>query len=393
MKKILIVIFLINLFSCNSTQEKIVNTTNNRIEDSTENATESTSQRVEDAVERVEKSSSKEENEIIEVEGEAFVPSPFIAKILEQLGIKPIQVYEEFVVQKILPYDAKSTVVVIPTVASLEDDGYSFSLNSYVLVVDSETAAIKQQFYESNETNGWDSDAIRIAEIVIDTANYLVKDDLRAFGVRIYFLGASKPNPYSSKTISLFVPVADKLLKILDAYEVYSHWGEWDMKCTGEFINVNKILIIDSNKTEGFYDIEASIATTTMETFEKGEDDCDEKETTQKSKQILKYTNGNYQVYKKVYTLETESPCGLQIVLEDNRYYLKTNKREHSGTFLVKDGSITFEGLLTDEPKVEVQGAYDGNEIVIQNYGNSMNSFIVFGECGDQKYLHLIRKE
>ncbi|WP_299221817.1 hypothetical protein [uncultured Aquimarina sp.] len=383
MKKTLQIIFLISLFSCSFIPE---NKGNTKIEDTVKQ----TPAKVEDTVEMVEESSSKEEKEIIEVEREAFVPSPFIAKILKQLDIQPVEVYDEFIVQKVLPYETASTVVVIPTIASLEDDGYSFSLNSYILVVDSETAAIKQKFYESNS---WYSDAIRIEEVSIDTANYKVTDNKRAFGIELYYIGASRPNPYNSRTLSLFIQEESKLIKVLDSFETKSYWGEWDMRCTGEFIDVNKIFIMDANQSEGFYDIMVRVETTTMETFEKGEDDCDEKETTKKSKQLLKYANGSYEIHKKTYTLETESPCKLTVVLEDNRYYLKTNKREHSGTFLVKDGSITFEGLLTDEPKVEVQGAYYENEIVIQNYGNSMNPFIVFGECDDQKYLHLRKKE
>jgi len=384
MRNTFFLLLIILVISCNSSQK---NTETIKVE----NAVEHISAKVDDAIEREKDSSLQDAEEVIEKE--AFMPSPFIAKILEQLSIQPKQVYYEFIVQKVLPNDTKSTVVVLPTIANLEDDGYSFSLNNYVLVVDTNTATIKQQFYESNKTNGWDSDAVRIAEITIDTAKYLVKDNLRAFGVRIYFSGSSKPNPYSSRTISLFIPEADKLLKVLDAYEMYSHWGEWDMECTGEFITVNKILTMDSSLTQGFYDIVTHAETTIIETFEKGDDDCDETKTVQKSKQILKYKNGSYQVHKKLYALKTKSPCALKITLEEDQYHIKTSTREHAGAFSVDDGYITFKGLFGDKSKIEVQGSYTEDEIVIQNYGNSMNPFTVFVECNDQKYLHLVKKE
>ena len=64
--------------------------------------------------------------------------------------------------------------------------------------------------------------------------------------------------------------------------------GEWDVQCTGEFTKVDKILIMDTNTYNGFYDIKVRIETTNIESFEKGEDDCDEKETTQTSKQSTK---------------------------------------------------------------------------------------------------------
>ncbi|WP_378172003.1 hypothetical protein [Aquimarina sp. SS2-1] len=306
MKNILVLSILALLFSCNSQLErKDANKDGITIlADGTkvENAVESVSERVEDAVDRAEEpSTAKEEREETETETdkyterEAFIPSPFIAKILEQLGVKPVQVYEEFVVQKVLPYDTASTVVVIPTIASLEYDGDVFTLNSYVLVVDSETVKIKQQFYESES---WQSDAVRLAEVSVDTANYQVADDQRAFGITLYYIGASRPNPYSTKTLSLFIQEKDKLVRVLNAFETQSHWGEWDMQCTGEFINVDKVLIMAANQSEGFYDILVNVKTTTRETFEKGEDDCDEKETTQKSKQLLRYTKGVYQLYK-----------------------------------------------------------------------------------------------
>ena len=359
-------------------------------ETSAENAVESTSEKVEDAVERAEEPiSSKEEKETKMLEGEAFIPSPFIAKILEHLGVQPIQVYEEFIVQKVLPYDTASTVVVIPTVASQDYDWEVFVLNSYILVVDSETAVIKQQFYESKS---WYSDAIRIEEVSIDTANYEVADDKRAFGIELYYIGASRPNPYNFRSLSLFIQDRNKLVRVLDSFETHSYWGEWDMKCTGEFIEVNKILIMDPKQSEGFYDIVVRSETTTLNTLERGEDDCDETKTTTKSKQLLRYY-GSYKLYQKVYVLETESPCGLKITLEEDRYHIKTNTREQAGTFSIEDGYIIFKALFADEPKTEVQGTYDGEEIVIQNYGNDMNSFTIFEECGDQKYLRLVKKE
>ena len=145
-----------------------------------------------------------------------------LPRSLDQLGVPSKQVYEQFVVQKIMPYDTSSTIVVIPTVASQEYDWEVFTLNSYVLVVDSETAEIKQQFYEKES---WYSDAIELREIAIDTANYTVADGKRAFGVTLYYIGASRPNPMNSKTLSLFVQKENTLELVLDEFEIHSFWG------------------------------------------------------------------------------------------------------------------------------------------------------------------------
>jgi len=390
MKIIFLTLITILLFSCDSKSEKSSAKNDSAVvfEDGTAvYKVESIPESLEEAVQSIKERS--ETSEVLDEVIDAFVPSPFIAKILEQLGIQPKQVYEEFIVQKVLPYDTKSTVVVIPTVASQEYDWEVFVLNSYILVVDAKTAIIKKRFYEKES---WYSDAVRIEEISIDTANYKVADGKRAFGIRLRYIGASRPNPYSSITLSLFIPDDNKLVRVLDAFEINSYWGEWDMRCTGEFTSVGKILLMDTHQHNGFYDIKVGVETTTMDTFEKGEDDCDEKETTKKSKQLLRYY-GSYQLYNKTYALETVSSCGLEIRLEGDQYHLKTGNREHAGTFEVRDGYITFKGLLGDDLKREVQGTYSENEIVIQNYGNAMNPFTIFEECGGQKYLKLVIQE
>ncbi|MBW1297007.1 hypothetical protein [Aquimarina litoralis] len=390
MKNLLIVLTLILLISCNSnsvkkdTQQEGITI----LEDGAkvENAVEEVPEKVEDAVESVEE--TKETNVIPEEYEDIFEPTPFIAKILDQLGVSSRQVYEQFIVQKVMPYDTSSTIVVIPTVASQEYDWEVYVLNSYVLVVDSETAEIKQQFYEKNN---WYSDAIEIQEIAIDTANYTVAEGKRAFGIIVYYIGSSRPNPMNSKTLSLFIQEENALVRILDAFEMQSFGGEWDVKCTGEFIQVDKILVMDTHQYNGFYDIKVRIETTNIESFEKGEDDCEEKKTIRKSEKLLRYY-GSYHLHNKTYSLETKSSCGLEIKLEGDQYYLKTNKREHAGTFVIKDGYITFKELFADNPKREVQGSYSENEIVIQNYGNAMNEFTVFEEC-DLKYLRLVLED
>jgi hypothetical protein len=40
----------------------------------------------------------------------------------------------------------------------------------------------------------------------------------------------------------------------------------------------------------------------------------------------------------------------------------------------------------------EIGGVYEGDKIVIQNYGNAMNEFEHFTQCGD-KYLEFTRQK
>ncbi|SEM48686.1 hypothetical protein SAMN05421856_103491 [Chryseobacterium taichungense] len=64
---------------------------------------------------------------------------------------------------------------------------------------------------------------------------------------------------------------------------------------------------------------------------------------------------------------------------------------------IIAAGNVSSEtdektGEITTVVMGEIAGLYDGDKIVIQNYGNSMNEFDHFTQCGD-KYLEFIRQK
>lgn len=216
-----------------------------------------------------------------------------IEKVLIALDVSLEDCHENFIVMKQLPYDQSVSVLVIPTFTE-ESEELDFNLNAYILMINSQTGEIYHQFYQEDT---WISDAIRIVEISIDTAPYLINADRRAFGIRVHYYGSSKPNPYSEVNLSLFIPEAKTLKKILDEYIVYSYSGEWDMSCTGDFVEENKILIISEEQTNDFYDIIVKNEIVHRNTIEEGED-CVEKETTKTLTEILKFDGVQYQLAK-----------------------------------------------------------------------------------------------
>ncbi|MCC6726142.1 MAG: hypothetical protein IT258_16665 [Saprospiraceae bacterium] len=95
-------------------------------------------------------------------------------------------------------------------------------------------------------------------------------------------------------------------------------------------------------------------------------------------------------VYK---TSSKNCPIELKIVSKGNGYTfsLKEGKKQHTGTLKSEtQNQLIFNGLYGAEPKVEVEGMMEGGNIVIQNYGNSLNSFTVFKGC-DEKYIQLVK--
>ncbi|MFD2562909.1 PA3715 family protein [Aquimarina rubra] len=213
-----------------------------------------------------------------------------IDAVVRQLKINPDKI--EFVAHKKLPNIEKESIVVIAETATEEDDYFRF--NSHVLVVESATGQILNTFFESYETNGWQSDALFIDTIAIDTAPYNVTETDRAFGIRIYSRTLSQPNPYSLESISLFVKSENTLRNILKNYEVKVYGGEWDTICYGEFTDVKKTLIISKEKSNDYFDIvvKSNITETKNDEDENGECISKEKRTT--SKTVLKFNGKEY---------------------------------------------------------------------------------------------------
>ena len=213
-----------------------------------------------------------------------------INKVLKELDISLEDCNQNLFVVKKLPYDSLISIMVLPIFTEKIEE-LDFSINAHILMVNNRTGEIIHQFYEENT---WISDAMRINEISIDTAPYLINADKRAFGIRVHYYVGSKPNPYSQDLLSLFIPEAKTLKKILNEYMVYSYSGEWDMFCTGEFIENNKILIVSKEQTNDFYNLIVKDKVIYLNKMEEGED-CVDKETTETITTVLKFDGNQYQ--------------------------------------------------------------------------------------------------
>lgn len=136
------------------------------------------------------------------------------------------------------------------------------------------------------------------------------------------------------------------------------------------------------------------------------------KDNSEQIKTLLFNIEGNYEFKKE----ETICKMNLTLYYQKNqlKYKLKTNTREFSDDAEIelnekKDGYyITFKniewseylgGLDNEGEPIDknlsipenVSGTLYKNEIIIQNYGNAMNYYVVFDECGE-KYIELIKK-
>jgi len=215
-----------------------------------------------------------------------------VLSILKELGIDPLLVKTDLIASKTNPQTPNEVIIVIPEIVNEEEE--YFELNSHIVIADNRSGKIIQKFFESSQTNDWYSDALQLREITLDTAPYRVTDDIRAFGVRVRYVGMSKVNPYESETLSLFVKSADRLKKILDKYAVMDAFGEWDGNCFGEFRDTKNTLIMSNQKSNGFFNIliKSKVTETKNEVNKNGE--CDAKVITTNQKSILKFNGKEY---------------------------------------------------------------------------------------------------
>lgn len=222
-----------------------------------------------------------------------------LEKVLKQLNLSKSQCKLNLVTSKKLPNSPNKVILVIPEIDY--EDEHTFALNSHILIVDSKTSKIINRFFEISDSNGWESDAIVLSKISIDTAPYYLSNEKRAFGIRVSFNGSSKAYPWGYETISLFEPPfegqSNNFKRLLKNYKVEEYSGHWDCNCTGEFHSEKKILIITDKLTNSYSSILVKSKIIDSVTFINKYNNCDARKTISSKTKILKYEEGKYKEY------------------------------------------------------------------------------------------------
>ncbi|WP_109833107.1 PA3715 family protein [Reichenbachiella versicolor] len=217
-----------------------------------------------------------------------------IDQVLLQLDIPLSRCKEELVAIKKTPNHPDETIMVIPEIISVDE--YHYELSGHVVIVDTETSKIKYRNVESDITYTWDSDAVELNSISIDTAPYMITNEVRAFGIRLGYYAHSRANPYSKQTLTLFVKDKESSLRrILNELLISESEGEYDGRCASRYSDTSKILIMSENTTNGYNDIISQSTKVDSKTYETQTGDCEEKTISKtKDKQVLKYEHGHY---------------------------------------------------------------------------------------------------
>ncbi|OFZ35691.1 MAG: hypothetical protein A3D92_11970 [Bacteroidetes bacterium RIFCSPHIGHO2_02_FULL_44_7] len=181
--------------------------------------------------------------------------SPLAQKVMANLHLNPDSCISRLVAEKELPYQKGAFVVAIPYAGFREFEEEDFMASLYVVIVDGQNGHIKQQVHLYADGDYLSSDAIRLDEIKIDTAPYIVAEGKRAFGIRIKYRGMSRVNPYGYENLNLILSDGNQLVEILHDCQTYQDHGEWDGNCNGQFTEENSVLVMQQTKNEGYFNI------------------------------------------------------------------------------------------------------------------------------------------
>lgn len=178
-----------------------------------------------------------------------LTPLTPVEAAIKFLKISPDSVSKSFSVSKKAPYLENTTIYSILTIKE-EGDGYAV-FNNNILIVENNNNLL----YLLRENNSIYTDAVRLTDVTIDTAPYMVKESNRAFALRLSYSSSSSVNPFNSTTIN-FYEISDGLLRnILNEFVIAQGSGENNGRDSGEWKEQESILIVGNTKSNGYNDI------------------------------------------------------------------------------------------------------------------------------------------
>jgi hypothetical protein len=121
-------------------------------------------------------------------------------------------------------------------------------------------------------------------------------------GIRSSWRGSSQPNPYRSKSLSLYVLRGSDLINVLGGLTVYEYSGEWDTRCAGDF-TTREMAIVAVPSVTSFADllVKEKVTKTVAQYLPLG---CQNiSSSTENNEYMIKYGIDNYVIPDKLRSL------------------------------------------------------------------------------------------
>jgi len=182
--------------------------------------------------------------------GESKLTNEYILSALEQIGLDIKDCQQEYISEGILPYDDSKSVIIIPEISKNSDEN-NLSLDAHILIMDRTTKKIENAY---SEKEAWESNAMVLISIELDSLSYKVNSSAFAFGVLTTYSGSSRVYPYSVSEMSWFIPDGTGLRKILKDYPAFVYRGEYTME-TSNAASVFAEMMMLKTQTNNYFDI------------------------------------------------------------------------------------------------------------------------------------------
>jgi hypothetical protein len=205
------------------------------------------------------------------------------------LNISPDKVVKEFVVIKPFPTDSSSSIIIIP-VKTIDDED-AWTADVYLLRINNRSGEIlcHSQFEKSLENN-----AIRLNAIQIDTAVYQVKENEKAFAIKLFYANDSHATGYIGEEFRLFEERGNQFFQILGLDNIYESlsYGGGDCENIENYDKTSTFTIDSKNSKNGYFNIIEDIL---FEHYHLKKD-CEAGEKDVKNfRNIFEFVNNSYQ--------------------------------------------------------------------------------------------------
>ena len=182
-------------------------------------------------------------------------------------------------------------VIAIKEIEPPQDKDYSNSYLIYTIVVDEKDNLITK-IEEKKEYEDI------LGGVKIDTANYRLNNNTRAFGVRLTAKRVSRVVGSTDERISLMIFKDNVLKKILSDFPVFSD-NKYEMfgdACSGAWDETTTVFIISDQKTRGFNNIVAKTKTEYHNQEDGDIKNCKDKViNSERSSKLLKFNGEIYE--------------------------------------------------------------------------------------------------
>lgn len=164
-----------------------------------------------------------------------------------------------------------------------------------ILTVDQLSGKIKRKYLDPHI---YESDALNLGSIQFDLAAYQLNPKLRAVGLRVFYHGMSRANPWDYTLLNLYDLENHK--KLLDRLLVNELQGENDGRCNSEYqVQRSTVAVLPLKKNQIYSDLNVQ-SKLSVEGAKGDENQCDDYEKNQGKRMHRLIFDGTQYVIPKV---------------------------------------------------------------------------------------------